>query len=169
VSEQNQQIPAAQASRRQKLGKWAAGVIGTVVLAAIVAFSSGLGTKAAEDIGDSEGSPISASVEEEGTECTGGTYLPEEVARQVLRESPPMEWAAIEEAPGAASADHDLIRVAIQGESERKVTLTGIRFDVKREPRPGGAVFGNPCGGPLYGRALVVDLDAIPPKIIASN
>lgn len=169
MSEQNQQVPAGQASRRQKLGKWALGVIGTVALAAIVAFSSGLGTKAAEEVGSSEGSPISASVEEESTECAGGIYVPGEAAQQVLRKPPPVEWASIEEVPGAARVGQDLVRVAIQGESERKVTLTGIRFHVKRETRPDGAVFGNPCGGPLIGRALVADLDATPPEIIASN
>jgi hypothetical protein len=169
VSEQNQQVPAGQTSRRQKLGKWAVGVIGTVILAAIVAFSSGLGTKAAEEVGTSEGSPISASVEEESIECFTGTYLPEDTAKQVLSQAVPAEWKPIEEAPGAAPADRDSVQVAIQGESERKVTLTGIDFHVERSQRPDGAVFYRQCGGPTVGRALEVDLDATPPRITASS
>jgi len=143
--------------------------VSAAALAAVGAFFNVLGNKAAEGIGHSEGAPISWSVEEMPTECFGGTFLPGAAAREALRHPAPADWQAFEETPGAAPANHDLIQVAVQGESERKVTLTGIRFHVEREDRPDGAVFGNPCGGPLTGRALVVDLDSSPPEIIASS
>jgi hypothetical protein len=72
-------------------------------------------------------------------------------------------------APGSAAADHDTVQVAIQGESERIVTLTGIDITADRTKRPSGAVFYKPCGGPFGGRAIEVDLDANPPRIGASS
>jgi hypothetical protein len=156
-------------SSRRKAQAWALGAISAAALAAVGAFFNVLGNKAAEGIGHSEGAPISWSVEEMSTECFGSTFLPGEAAREALGHPPPADWKAFEETPGAAPANRDLIQVAIQGETERKVTLTGIRFHVKRASRPDGVTFGNPCGGPLTGRAMVVDLDEDPPKIIASS
>src|SRR5262249_52118743 len=49
------------------------------------------------------------------------------------------------------------------------VTLTGIEFHVNRQPIPAGASFAFPCGGPGYGRSIVVDLDREPPRIVRSN
>jgi hypothetical protein len=161
--------PEKASSRRQRLGKWVAGVVGTIVLAAIVAFSSGLGTKAAEDIGEDEGAPVSYSVEEQSVACFSGTYRPADHVQEVLDGIAPAEWERLEEGSGAAPVDRDLVRVAIQGESERKVTLTGIEFDADRLTRPDGAAFYRPCGGPTVGRVLVVDLDAEPPQVTESS
>lgn len=102
-------------------------------------------------------------------ECFGPLYLPSSRARQVLKSSVPEDWSLLESAPGAAPAEHDLIQVAIQGESERKVTLTGIDFQVTRSPRPKGITVSRPCGGPIVGRAMIVDLDHEPPEITASS
>ncbi|HEX6152642.1 MAG TPA: hypothetical protein VFZ19_03880 [Solirubrobacterales bacterium] len=71
--------------------------------------------------------------------------------------------------PAAAAAGRGMVQVAIQGESERKVTLTGIEFQVERSPPPEGAVFDFPCGGSTVGRIIEVDLDPIPPQITASS
>jgi hypothetical protein len=169
VSEQDRQTSAGPGSRRQKLGKWAAGVIGTIVLAAIVAFSSGLGTKAAEEVGSSSGPPLTYSVTEQRAECFSGTFLPTPVAHRVLERSPPSDWQTIEQQPGAAAVGRDDIDVAIQGESERKITLTGIHFHVTQEAPLQGDVFYRACGGPFIGRALQVDLDKTPPEVTASS
>jgi hypothetical protein len=75
----------------------------------------------------------------------------------------------IEKRPGSADFSQSVVQVAIQGESERTVTLTGIHFKVHRDMLPGGAVFNEPCGGPTVGRALVADLDVRPPRIVASS
>lgn len=155
-------------SRQRQFGKWIAGVVGMIVLAGIVAFASGLGSKAAEHIG-SEGSPISWSVEEMSVECFAGTFLPQRTAQQMLAKPVPSDWEPIEDASGAAAAGRDAIQVAIQGASDRKVTLTGIDFHVNRSARPAGAVFYRGCGGPTMGRALEVELDSNPPKITESS
>lgn len=58
--------------------------------------------------------------------------------------------------------------MSIQGESSRTVTLTGISFSVKRHRRLAGAIFSGQCGGPFVGKALEVDLDLHPPRIVDS-
>jgi hypothetical protein len=155
----------------RKWVKWAGGVIGTVLLALIVAFASGLGNKAAEGVGDSERGPISYSVEEQNNRCFSGTFLPEDAAEDVLGRKPPLDGEAdlMKLDPAAAAVDRNLVQVAIQGESERKVTLTGIEFYAKGSSPPTGSAFYFPCGGPTVGRALEVDLDAVPPRITASS
>jgi hypothetical protein len=40
---------------------------------------------------------------------------------------------------------------------------------VERSPRPDGATFSAPCGGPLTGRGVQVDVEANPPRIISSS
>ena len=54
----------------------------------------------------------------------------------------------------ARVAEQSVVLVSIQGESARTITLTGIRFDVKRRAQPAGAVFVNPCGDNINGRSL---------------
>jgi hypothetical protein len=98
-----------------------------------------------------------------------GTFLPAEVADEVLERKPPLDWRLIENQFGAIPVGRDPIEVAIQGESERKVTLLGVEFHVHRLPQPKGAVFNDPCGGPIVGRSLEIDLDATPPQIVASS
>lgn len=156
-------------SRGRKLRKWIGGVIGTILLAAAVAFAGGLGNKAAEGVGDSEIAPISYSVEEQSTHCFSDTFLPESAAHEVLEKKadPGVELMKLD--PAAAAVERDMVQVAIQGESERKVTLTGIEFHVESSPAPEGSTFSFPCGSALVGRALVVDLDTVPPRITASS
>jgi len=159
----------ATAARGRQLRKWVIGAIGTVLLAAVVAFVSGLGSKAAEGIGDSEEAPISYSVEEQPTACFSGTFLPRNTAKDVLAQPADPSLELMEMDPASAAVDRDMVQVAIQGESERKVTLTGIEFHVEDLPPPEGAAFSFPCGSPTVGRVLEVDLDTIPPKITASS
>lgn len=155
---------------RRRLGKWIAGAIGTIILAAVVAFASNLGTKAAEDIGKGGlGPPITYSVAAKTTECFAGTFLPSEIANEVLEKKPPLDWRLIENQFGAVPVGRDPVEVDIQGESERKVTLIGIEFHVHKLRRPRGMVFYDPCGGPTIGRSLEVDLDATPPRVVASS
>jgi hypothetical protein len=160
---------AKPAARGQRVRKWVAGGIGTIALAAAVAFASGLGDRAAESVGNSEDAPISFSLEEISPSCFSGTFLPEETAEEVLAQpaDPAVELMKLD--PAAAAAGRDMVQVAIQGESERKVTLTGIEFIVESSSPPKGAAFYFPCGDATVGRVLEVDLDTVPPQITASS
>jgi hypothetical protein len=104
-----------------------------------------------------------------GAECGTSTFLPALVAKSVLSKERPSNWSIIEHEPGATFADRDIVQVSIQGESERTVILTGVSFQARRVPRPAGSAFEEPCGGPTVGRAIEVDLDATPPRIVGSN
>ncbi|HEY8814841.1 MAG TPA: hypothetical protein VIP57_07040 [Candidatus Dormibacteraeota bacterium] len=81
----------------------------------------------------------------------------------------PKKWDRVQERPGAALIGTDTAELAVQGESRRTVTLTGIEFQVTRHPVPQGSSFAMPCGGPGYGRSIVVDLDRNPPRVVDSN
>lgn len=144
-------------------------MVGTVVLATVVAFSSGLGTKTAEKIGRGSSPLLTYSISIQPVECFSGIFLPDDTAREVLERPPPENWDAIEAASGAIPVGRDDIQVSIQGESERKITLTGITVHVRHRPIPNGDAFYRPCGGPFIGRALEVALGKSPPQIIASS
>src|SRR5262249_56832051 len=81
----------------------------------------------------------------------------------------PHQREAMQELQGAVFVGADTAELSVQGESRRPVTLTGIEFHVNRQPIPAGASFAFPCGGPGYGRSIVVDLDREPPRIVRSN
>jgi hypothetical protein len=102
-------------------------------------------------------------------ECGSVAFLPAHRAREVVRGPTPKNWQAFLTQPDAISADWASLQVSIQGESVRKITLTGIRFFSKRLQRPAGATFSAPCGGPVSGRGLEVDVEADPPRIVASS
>lgn len=154
--------------RGPRLG-WLLAAIASVVLAAVTAFAGGFGSRLADLVASPEPALLSYSVSQLSGECNGGTFLPQRPAGEVLRTGPPSDWSAIEKQPGSAAAGRDPVEVSVQGESARTVTLTGIDFDVTRRSRPAGATFGGPCGGPVVGRALEVDLDSTPPHIVNSN
>lgn len=60
--------------------------------------------------------------------------------------------------------------MAIQGESNRTVTLTGIRFKKKDlGARPEGIAFQGQCGGGAIGRLITADLDSSPPRVVAAD
>lgn len=149
------------------IGRWIAASIASIVIAGLSAFAAGLGSTEANRV--TAPATLSYSITQVSEECGSGIYLPNAPSSQLLRKPPPTHWATVESQPHAADFSQSTVQVAIQGESERTVTLTGIRFNVKRTPLPTGAVFEEPCGGPTVGRAVVVDLDASPPRVVASS
>lgn len=144
--------------------------VGAVVLAGLTAAATGLGQKAVDVLTTGPpGTPISYSVEEEGTECGSVTYLPNAKVKSTLRHGPPTNWHRFQYQEAAAFASNDVVQVAIQGESARTVTLTGIRFKVVRSTRRDGALFSAPCGGGINARGLVVDVERNPPEVVSSS
>jgi hypothetical protein len=81
----------------------------------------------------------------------------------------PEHWESLAGRPQAALVGFDTVEVSVQGESNRAITLTGIEFEVARQPIPPGDSFAKPCGGPGIGRSISVDLDRNPPQILSSN
>jgi hypothetical protein len=154
------------AKRRKKV----LAAIGAAFVTVLTTIATGLGQKAVDAVtaGD-PGPPVSYSVEEQGAECGSITYLPGGKVGSALRLGPPTDWEAFQHQQGAAFASDDLVQVAIQGESGRTVTLTGIRFDVERAKRHDGALFSAPCGGGINARGLVVDVERNPPKVVSSS
>src|SRR5689334_6461766 len=115
------------AQTRHRVAKWIAALLGAGVLAAVTAFGTGLGSKAVNGL-DAEGPPLSYSAEELGGECGSVVFLPEAETRQALNEGLPNDWLEFQHQPGAVYVNRDVVELAVQGESSRTVTLTGIRF-----------------------------------------
>lgn len=159
------------ASNRKKRWGWILAGAGAALLALVTGFSSGVGSKLADAVGSSDDDAplLTYSVIELTGKCTGGTFLPRSQAAEALRQAPPEDWTILDQEPGAAFVNRSSLSLSVQGESARTITLTGIEFDVTRQARPPGAVFGSLCGGPTVGRALEVDLDANPPRVVNSS
>jgi hypothetical protein len=157
------------AESREERKKWFLAGIGTVLLAAFTAIASGLGGKAVEWITTTEPVLLTYSADEQFYECGSMTYLPTAKAVVALRRDWPRDWEAFNTQPGGTLAESDVIQVSIQGESDRKITLTGIAFDVTRRQRRDGAVFSAACGGPLTGRGVRVNLETSPPQVLSSS
>jgi len=169
-SADNRAVPAM--PLRKRVGRWGIAVVAAGILAIVTAFGTGLGSKAADSLSSSDNPPLSYSAEEKGGECGSVLFLPEDQSQRALDEKPPYslsEWEEFQHQPGSAYVGRDVVEVAIQGESARTVTLTGISFEVERLRPEQGATFAAPCGDGTYGRALVVDLDSVPPDIVASS
>lgn len=148
------------------------------VAAGVTAFFVGLGSNAANRVTPASpdrptshsGSLISYSSTEVEAECTYSTFLPSSAAHAVLGLDLPLDWTEdVLRQPGAVSVNRGVVEVSIQGESRRAILLTGISFDIVRRSRPNGEVFSQPCGGSFPGRAIEVDLDANPPRVVDSN
>jgi hypothetical protein len=148
--------------------RWVLTASAAVLLAAATGFAGGLGQKLADSVGSSNPGLISYSATKEESRCLGGEFVPRSSLPATLETVSLQDWAAIEAQPGAAAAGQSVVRVSIQGESDRTVTLTGISFRVKRGVEPSGAVFSGQCGGPFVGRAIEVDLDLHPPRVVDS-
>lgn len=166
--QRNRQSRGSASHARRRLGRLGT-VIGAITLAMVTAFATGIGTKLADLVTASESRLLSYSASSVGQGCMGGTFLPQNPMNEVLRGRPPADWSVIERQPDAAAVDRDSVEVSIQGESTRKVILTGIEFHVTRRARPPGAIFNEPCGGPIVGRAVEVNLDLTPPRVVDSN
>lgn len=147
--------------------------VGTAVLITVLgAAVTGLGEALIDGLFPERRPLLSYGLEEMGSECGVSTYLPTDEALETIDRAPPYEleeWARFRHQPGAAFAGRDLVRVSIQGESARKITLTGIEFEVSRRERSDGMTFSAACGDALRGRGLQVDLDSDPPKILSSS
>ncbi len=140
-----------------------------MVLAAITAFVGGLSSKLADSVSSGDPRLVSYSASEDPSQCIGGEFVPRQSLQAVLARDPTADnWDFLEAQPGAAQVGRDVVLVSVQGESARTITLTGIQFHVRRHPHPKGAVFSGQCGGPFVGRAIEVDLDANPPRIVDS-
>jgi hypothetical protein len=147
---------------------WVLSVTGAVLLAAVTAFASGLGSKLADSIG-SDQPLLSYSTELLSSKCRGGEFVPRSALEAVIGPGSKYAWENLERQPGAAQANVNPVQVSIQGESARTITLTGIEFHVTRKRRPLGASFSGQCGDAFVGRAMEVDLDASPPRVVDSN
>jgi len=151
-------------------------VAGLAVLATTLAIAiaetvgAGIGT-AAIGLFKGDAELVSSSAIEQVYECGTDLFVAQPMARRVLSAPPEAspDWTAFQQTTNAVVAGQSEVEVSIQGESSRTITLTRIAFDVERRKRPRGATFRNPCGGPAYGRTVVVDLDRRPPAIVAST
>lgn len=154
--------------KKSHVGRWLGATAVSIVVAGITAFAVGVGSHEADKV-ESAQATISSSDSRLGAECGFGTFVPDPAAKHLLQAPRPKNWSVIENEPGAAGAGIAAAQVSIQGESERTVTLTGIKFNVRRRTLPPGAVLEAPCGGPIEGRAIEANLDTAPPRIIASS
>ncbi len=160
--------PASKKRTRKRRG-WILPAIGAVLLAAITAFAGGLGSKLADSVGSDDPQLVSFSVELLPGKCRGGEFVPRSSLAEILNASNQYRWEILEQQPGASQANLNPVQIAIQGETGRPVTLTRIDFHVTRHRRPPGGTFSGQCGDAYTGRALKVDLDATPPRIVDSN
>lgn len=116
-----------------------------------------------------EDPPLSYATEEAGLGCSSITYVPARSVARVRRHPPPKDWKAFQRQPGAKFIGGDIVRVAVQAGSVQELTMTGIRFSAERRPRPGGAAFAAPCIEAVTGRGFAVDVEAEPPRLMASS
>ena len=147
---------------------------GTVVLALVVAVATAIGTGLGDKLlGLTEDDPplVTASDGEEVYECGTRLFVPQPAAADVVAAGVDADakWTEFKRTNDASAAGTSVALISIQGESSRTITLTGLEFDVERGRRPDGAVFANPCGGPINGRSVVVDLDRRPAAIVRST
>lgn len=160
---------SASKKKPRKRRGWILPAIGAVLLAAITAFAGGLGSKLADSIGSDDPQLVSFSVELLSSKCRGGEFVPRSSIPEILSASNQYRWEILEQQPGASQANLSPVQIAIQGETGRPVTLTRIDFHVTRHRRLPGGAFSGQCGDAYTGRALKVDLDATPPRIVDSN
>ena len=156
-------------SPRRRTQQRLLGAVAAVCLATVTTIVSGLGSSAVDSLTSSDPPLLSYSVEEQAFECGSTTFLPGRRAEKTRQSAPPTDWEAFQRQPGALFANFDVVQVSIQGESARKVTLTGIRFSATKQDRPNGATFSAPCGGPVVGRGVLVDVESNPPRIVTSS
>lgn len=149
--------------------------LGVVAMALVVAIATAVGTDLGSrivDLFDSDSEPVlvTSSDAEEVVECGTSLFVPGDRARQLVAGDVPTEpdWPAFKRENEAVTGEESVVEVSVQGESARTITLTGIRFEVERRQRPEGAVFINPCGGPVTGRSVRADLDSQPVRITAT-
>jgi hypothetical protein len=153
----------------KKRWAWILTAAGAALLAVITAFASGFGSKLADSVSSGDSPLVSYSTELLAGKCRGGEFVPRSSLPAVLGPGGEYDWEALERQPGAAQANVNPVQVSIQGESARTITLTRVEFHVTRHRRPRGGAFSGQCGDAYRGRALEVDLDSSPPRIVDSN
>ncbi len=79
------------------------------------------------------------------------------------------EWGNWGPLHGAADAEWTDVFIVVTSKDERPVVLTRLDVDVTRRDPVRGIQVTNACGGPTEARYIQYDLDASPPKVIASN
>jgi hypothetical protein len=112
---------------------------------------------------------ITASAEALTGRCSGKLFLPKREAARLTSTPPPTDLTPLYMAAKVAPVGEGAVRVSIQGTGRRVITLTGVEFKSARASRPDGVAFDEPCGGPLVGRLIEVDVDRDVPRIIDGN
>lgn len=154
--------------------RWIVTLGAIALLVALVVWIAGLASSNEDRV------PISVSDSEVRAECLNGLFVPEKPASDLVEGSPPHNWRAVEDAPGAVQADRGAVEVVIRPrEGTKQITLTGIDFKPAYYRRgQGGGVFYRHCNRQIVGPALEMDLDPNPVRrykpsgpeyIIASN
>jgi len=78
-------------------------------------------------------------------------------------------WRKWGQTNAAADGSSTVVLLNVASADERQVTLTKLNVFVTERERPRGVVVGFPCGGPANGRYIQYDLDADPPRVVASS
>ncbi len=163
--------PDAQSGGPRRARRWIGGLAAAASLAVVTAIGSGIGDEAVRST-KPEPKLISASDTEEIAECGTSLFVPGTAADEVAssRNETLILWGDLKKQYGAVTGFENVVEVSVQGESARTVTLTRFDIEVRARRRPPeGAFFVMPCGGSTTGRSLHVDLDADPPKVVAST
>lgn len=147
--------------------------IGVIAMAALVAIATAIGTGLGGRVlalFEPE-QVLSSSATEEIYECGTQLFVRQPTAAKIVSGdvSAEPEWTSFHRRHKAAVAEQSVVEVSIQGESSRKITLTRIEFEVRRQKRPAGALFSNACGDAVIGRFVQLDLDRRPPAIVGST
>lgn len=152
-------------SRKRRLFSWFLGLMSAAALVLV----TGIAQRATDLLVDGPSSLVTGSAVWEFAECGTSLYVQDRAnIDAILDNTTPI--GKIHSRLGGIPAGNATIQVSIQGETDRKVTLTSLRIRIERsEIRPGGAIFTAPCGDDVYGRSVLFDLDADPPRVVKSN
>jgi hypothetical protein len=160
--------------RRSRFGRFVAAHKKAVVGLLSAVGTAALGVIVSQLVGTAErtiqGEPklVSYSARQQILEC-GTTLFVAGVRASTGHLPMPTDWPAFQRSTGASVASPGVVDVSIQGETSRKITLTGINFTVSHRGRPAGGTFALPCGDSLQGRFIQADLDRTPAAIVASS
>lgn len=116
--------------------------------------------------------PLSVAVQDDIRPC-GDEWMVNKPLSSIPRAPSSLEpsaWAAWVKVARAVQVRETDAIATIQAKPGQAVFITGIRFDVlKRMPPMRGPVAAPPCGGPLLGRFVDVNLDKSPPQVVQTS